>query len=67
MQAKVLFGRRTEGRVVVPAAGAAFLFVLYLSVFLLDESGVIRYRHIETLALFRRHREELLEVIEGLS
>ena len=37
------------------------------SVFLLDESGVIRYRHIETLALFRRHREELLEVIEGLS
>lgn len=37
------------------------------SLFLLDESGVIRYRHIETLALFRRHREELLEVIEGLS
>ena len=37
------------------------------SVFLLDESGMIRYRHIETLALFRRHREELLEVIEGLS
>jgi peroxiredoxin Q/BCP len=37
------------------------------SVFLLDESGVIRYRHVETLALFRRHREELLEVIEGLA
>ena len=37
------------------------------SVFLLDEKGVIRYRHVETLALFRRHREELLEVIEGLS
>ena len=37
------------------------------SVFLIDEAGTIRYRHIETLALFRRHREELLEVIEGLS
>lgn len=37
------------------------------SVFLLDEDGVIRYRHVETLALFRRQREELLEVIEGLS
>ena len=37
------------------------------SVFLIDEEGVIRYRHIETLALFRRHREELLEVIDGLS
>ncbi|MEJ2401992.1 MAG: peroxiredoxin [Xanthomonadales bacterium] len=36
------------------------------SVFLIDEAGTIRYRHIETLALFRRHREELLEVIEGL-
>ncbi|MEJ2384449.1 MAG: peroxiredoxin [Xanthomonadales bacterium] len=37
------------------------------SVFLIDEAGTIRYRHIETLALFRRHREELLEVIEGLA
>jgi len=37
------------------------------SVFLLDEAGVIRYRHIETVALFRRHREELLQVIEGMS
>jgi len=37
------------------------------SVFLLDERGVIRYRHVETVALFRRHREELIGVIEGLS
>jgi len=37
------------------------------SVFLLDEKGVIRYRHVETVALFRRHREELIGVIEGLS
>ena len=37
------------------------------SVFLLDEAGVVRYRHVETVALFRRHREELLQVIERLS
>jgi peroxiredoxin Q/BCP len=37
------------------------------SVFLLDEQGVIRYRHVETLALFRRQREELLKIIQGLS
>lgn len=37
------------------------------SVFLLDEHGVIRYLHIETLSLFRRKRDELLEVIGALS
>ncbi len=36
------------------------------SVFLVDESGVIRYVHVESLALFRRSREELLDVIAGL-
>ena len=37
------------------------------SVFLLDEEGVIRYLHVETVALFRRKRDELLEMIEALS
>lgn len=37
------------------------------SVFLVDKKGVIRYRHIESLSLFRRKRDEILEVIEGLS
>lgn len=37
------------------------------SLFLLDEEGVIRYLHIETLSLFRRKRDELLEIIEALS
>ena len=36
------------------------------SVFLVDEGGVIRYLHIESLALFRRKREELLQVISDL-
>jgi peroxiredoxin Q/BCP len=33
------------------------------SVFLVDEHGIIRYLHVERVALFRRTREELLEVI----
>lgn len=37
------------------------------SVFLVDEAGVIRYRHVESVALFRRSREELLEAIAALS
>ncbi len=37
------------------------------SVFLVDKKGVIRYRHVESLSLFRRKRDEILEVIEGLS
>lgn len=37
------------------------------SVFLIDEQGVIRYLHIESVALFRRKREELLEAIRKLS
>jgi peroxiredoxin Q/BCP len=37
------------------------------SVFLVDGRGVIRYLHIESLALFRRKREELLEAIRTIS
>ena len=37
------------------------------SVFLVDEQGVIRYLHIESVALFRRKREELLEAIRSIS
>lgn len=36
------------------------------SVFLVDEAGIIRYLHIEALPIFRRKREELLQVIEAL-
>ena len=37
------------------------------SLFLIDESGVICYMYIESLALFRRQREELLRVIKDLN
>jgi peroxiredoxin Q/BCP len=36
------------------------------SVFLVDENGVIRYLHVESLALFRRSKDELVEVISQL-
>lgn len=36
------------------------------SVFLVDESGIIRYLHVESLAVFRRTREEILEAIAKL-
>lgn len=34
------------------------------SVFLIDETGLIRYRHVETLSVFRRAREEIIAAIE---
>lgn len=34
------------------------------SVFLVDENGLIRYRHIEALPVFRRAREEIIAAIE---
>lgn len=36
------------------------------AVFLIDEKGLVRYAHVEALALFRRKAEELLEVISAL-
>ena len=36
------------------------------AVFLVDKKGLVRYAHVEALALFRRRAEELLEVISAL-
>jgi peroxiredoxin Q/BCP len=36
------------------------------AVFLIDEKGVVRYAHVESLALFRRRAEELLDAIREL-
>jgi len=37
------------------------------SLFLVDEEGVIRYLHIESLPVFRRAREEVLAAIKALN
>jgi len=36
------------------------------SIFLVDEKGIIRYLHVESLALFRRSKDELVEAIAQL-
>lgn len=36
------------------------------SIFLVDEKGIIRYLHVESLALFRRSKDELLEATARL-
>jgi len=48
------------------AWGARGLLGVRRAVFLVDEDGVVRYAHVESLSLFRRSRQELLEVIESL-
>jgi peroxiredoxin Q/BCP len=35
-------------------------------VFLLDESQIVRYRHVEAVALFRRRRDELINAVKRL-
>ncbi len=35
-------------------------------VYLIDETGVIRYRHVEALSVFRRSRDELIQAIKAL-
>jgi len=41
-------------------------FGMKRAVFLVDEGGIVRYAHIEALALFRRRADELLEAIKSL-
>ncbi len=46
--------------------GCKALIGMKRGVFLVDEDGRIRYRHVEAVALFRRSKEELIEAIEAL-
>jgi thioredoxin-dependent peroxiredoxin len=46
--------------------GCKALVGMKRGVFLLDEAHLIRYRHVETVAIFRRSREELIEAIGQL-
>ena len=46
--------------------GCKGAFGMKRAVFLVDEQGIVRYAHIEALALFRRRAEELLEAIKAL-
>lgn len=46
--------------------GCAGMLGMRRGVFLVDESLIIRYAHVEAVALFRRRREELVEAIKRL-
>jgi len=46
--------------------GCQGVFGMRRAVFLVDEKGLVRYAHIETVALFRRRAEELLNVVRDL-
>lgn len=48
---------------VAEAYGAKKLLGMGRAVFLVDRERVIRYAHVEAVALFRRSREELLDAI----
>ncbi len=47
--------------------GCKALIGMKRGVFLLDEKQIVRYRHVEAVALFRRRREELIEAIRALA
>ncbi|MGD8384257.1 MAG: peroxiredoxin [Lysobacterales bacterium] len=46
--------------------GCKGVFGMKRGLFLIDDRGIVRYAHVEPLALFRRRAEELLGVIRGL-
>lgn len=46
--------------------GAAGLLGMKRAVFLVDEQGVIRYEHVEAVALFRRRHAELVAAVRAL-
>jgi len=52
---------------VAKAYGAAGPLGMKRAVFLIDEAGTIRYAQIESLALFRRRREELIKELQRLA
>lgn len=46
--------------------GCKGLLGMKRGVFLVGEDGIVRYAHVESVSVFRRRREELIEVIRQL-
>lgn len=65
-QRKLPFPLLTDaGLEVADRYGCKGLLGMKRGVFLLDPDGICRYAHIESVALFRRSREELIEAIRS--
>jgi peroxiredoxin Q/BCP len=47
--------------------GSSGILGMKRSVFLVDEKGIVRYEHVESVSLFRRKHEELIEAIRALA
>jgi len=53
--------------VVAERYGCKGLLGMKRGVFLVDRDGIVRYAHVESVAVFRRSRDELIEVISQLA
>jgi len=53
--------------VAAKAYGASGLLGMKRAVFLVDEGGIVRYAHVEALALFKRSHEELVAAVRALA
>lgn len=51
---------------VVEQYGCKALMGMKRGVYLVDEAGIIRYKHVEAMSVFRRSRDELIQAIQGL-
>lgn len=51
---------------VAKSYGASGMLGMKRAVFLVDEAGIVRYAHVEAVALFRRSHEELVAAVRKL-
>jgi len=52
---------------VAKAYGVKGMLGMKRACFLVDEKGVVRYAHVESIALFRRRRAELISALEAMA
>lgn len=56
-----------KGLKVAEQYGCKGLLGMKRGVYILDEQGVIRYAHVESVSVFRRKREELVEALAAMA
>lgn len=56
-----------KGLKVAEQYGCKGLLGMKRGVYILDEQGVIRYAHVESVSVFRRRREELVEALAAMA
>lgn len=56
-----------RGLAVAEQYGCKGLLGMKRAVFIVDEAGIIQYAHIESVSVFRRGREELIQALEAMA